>query len=538
MIRRSPALACLTLAALATIAAGSAIAQQTPAPAEPAGGSSSSSTPSKTDRVADLTLRYRFSERYVADEAQVGPGMIGPYRVAVLEALRDSVEAAQGAPRRVDSTRQSIYAERPASLGPLGVVVASARRVEASVVKPEEPSKRAGPKPLDGVSTLIRPKLGDRPLIVCLTDGRTLTEAEYLALAREIYVPHLAALLPSRSVRLGDTWRVDRKGAQALLGDPFLQADTLSGKLMDVRKEVDGPRMVASLALTGKVTGPSGETTINAELSFTFTATLPARDPARKPTYPPSPTEDMVEARGAITELRLATLASGPLPGPGRLRFLASRKVTLHRQLGLVAGTPAPPSLAELPEPNSTNSWLMHVDPAGRYGFRHPEDLLPPERTQPLAEPDTSLLVRTSREGREMLQVEYFAKTLSPEDLKKELAEKSKALKMEVLKGEEKWLPEAEWPGMRVHRVDADVKLVDGKLAKAGPSARIHLDGYLIQFPRSASILAIASTSRPSVAAFRAEVEQALKTLRLDPIPALPTDKAPRPPGELGSAPR
>ena len=129
MIRRSPALAFLTLAALATIAASSAIAQQTPASAEPAGGSSSSSTPSKTDRVADLTLRYRFSERYVADEAQVGPGMIGPYRVAVLEALRDSVEAAQGAPRRVDSTRQSIYAERPASLGPLGVVVASARRV-------------------------------------------------------------------------------------------------------------------------------------------------------------------------------------------------------------------------------------------------------------------------------------------------------------------------------------------------------------------------------------------------------------------------
>jgi hypothetical protein len=534
MIRRSPALAALILATVATIPA---VARQEPAPAEPAGGASS--TPSKTERVADLTLRYRFGERYVADEAQVGPGLIGPYRVAVLDELRDSVEAAQGAPRRVDSTRQVIYAERPASLGPLGVVVTSARRVEAYVVKPEEPSKRPGPKLLDGISVLIRPKLGDRPLILCLTDDRTLTEAEYLALSRDVYVPHLAALLPLRSVRLGDTWRVDRKGAQALLGDPFLlQADTLTGKLMDVRKEVEGSRMVASIALTGKVAGASGETTVNAELSFTFTAALPTKDPARKPTFPPSPTEDLVEAQGAITELRLATLASGPLPGPGRLRFLSSRKLTMHRQLGLAAGTPAPPALAEIPEPTSANSWLTHVDPAGRYGFRHPEDFLPPERTQPLAVPDTSLLVRTSREGRELLQVEYFAKTLTPEDLKKELAEKSKALKLEVVKGEEKWLPDAEWPGMRVHRIDADLKVADGKLAKTGSSGRIHVDSYLIQFPRSVSILAVASTSRPTVAAFRAEIEQALKTLQLDPAPGLPLDKAPRPPGEPAPAPR
>ena len=57
--------------------------------------------------------------------------------------------------------------------------------------------------------------------------------------------------------------------------------------------------------------------------------------------------------------------------------------------------------------------------------------------------------------------MEYFRKALSPDDLKQELIEKYGKMKMEVIKGDEEWLPEADWPKMKVHRIQADIKLID-----------------------------------------------------------------------------
>ncbi len=511
---RYPLPTLLPLLAALLIPSAEVRGQATPGSAEgPAG-----STPLETRKFADLTVRYRFSERYTTDDNNTGPGVVGSYRVAIRDVIRESVESAQGAPKRTDSTRQAIYAERPAEMGiGVGNVASSVRVIEKYQAKPEETSKTMGARPLEGVTVLLRPKLGELPLILSLTEGRTLSEYEYDVLSRQVYVPHLPGLLPTQVVRLGDTWRIPRKAAQALLGDPTLQGESLVGKLAEVRKEVDGPRMVASIAITGKVAGPTGETTVNAEALFTFQGSLPPKDASKKKkTFPPNPSEDLMEGRGAITELRLARVTSGPLPGPGRLRFQSNREVTLHRQLGVAAGGVAPPLVEKPPEPSEANAWLTHLDPSGRYSLRHPQEMLPPDPAQPV-KPNTTLLSRTRREGRDMLQVEFFDKTLAVEDLKKELAEKYAMMKMEVLKGEEAWLPEAEWPKMRVHRIDAALKVADPKAAGLGSSTRIHFDGYLIQFGQSASILAIASTSRDSVAPFRQEVEQILKTIKLDP---------------------
>jgi hypothetical protein len=489
-----------------------ALGQETPKVSE-------GSTPSKMQKFADLTIRYRFSERYTTEDDKTGPGVVGKHRVAIRELVRDSVESAQGAPKRTESSRQAIYAERPADMAQgVGNVASSIRVIERYQVKPDEGSKTMGPRPLEGASVLIRPRLGELPMILSLTEGRTLTEYEYDALSRQVFVPHLPALLPTYAVLLGDTWRITRKAAQALLGDPSLQGDTLVGKLGEVRKEADGPKMVASIAITGKVVGSSGETTVNAEVLFTFQGTLPPKDPSKKPSFPPSPLEGTMDARGAITELRLARISSGPLPGPGRLRFLSNRELTLHRQLGALDGSVTLPSIDKSPEPTEANSWLAHVDTSGRYSLRHPQELLPPDRSQAAAEPNTTLLSRTRRDGRDMLQVEFVGKTLAPEELKKKLAEKYAPWKMEVLKGEEVWLPEADWPKMRVHRIDAALKLRDPKAAVPGGPTRIHFDGYLIQFGQSASILAIASTSRESAGPFREEVEKILKTIQLDPV--------------------
>ena len=90
-------------------------------------------------------------------------------------------------------------------------------------------------------------------------------------------------------------------------------------------------------------------------------------------------------------------------------------------------------------------------------------------------------------------------------------------MKMEVLKGEETWLPETD--GRRCGSTGSTPRSRsrDPKAAGPGGPTRIHFDGYLIQFGQSASILAIASTSRESVAPFREEVEKILKSIQLDP---------------------
>ncbi len=508
------------LGALAVLSLGSARGQGTSTGEVPGG-----STPTKTQVFSDLAGRYRFSERYTTEDKQAGPGVIGSYRVATLEVVRDSFDSAQGAPRRVESTRQVIYAERPGVTGNAGaVVVTSTRAFEKFQARPADPRPTAPPT-LEGLAVLVRPRVGELPTVLTLTPGRALAATEFGVISRQAYVPHLPGLLPVQSVRLGDTWRVPRKAVQALLGEPYLQADSVTGKLTELRKEVDGPRMVASITVSGKVSGPGGDSTVNAEVLFTFQAPKARDDPAsRKPSVIPRPMDDLVEARGAITEVRLATVATGPLPGPGRLRFQSNRELILHRQLGVAPGGLVPPLVEAMPEVTEANSWLTRVDPSGRFTFRHPQDLLPPDRSQPPAEPNTTLLVRTRREGRDMLQLEFANRVLTPEDLKKELATKYGALKMEVLKGEEAWLPEADWPGVRVHRIDAALKVDPTQAAAPGASTRIHFDGYLIQFAKAASLMAVATTSRETVAPFRREAEQILKSVQLDPNRPMASD--------------
>ena len=498
-------------ALLAAMLSASVLAQGTPGGELPV-----ASTPTKTQKFADLTNRYRFAERYTSDDERTGAGMVGSCRVGLLEVIRDSVDSEQGAPKRTESTRQVIFSERPAeNSGPAGVTAVT-RTFERYRAKPQDPSKTMGARPFEGLTALIRPKLGELPQILSLTEGRLLTEYEYDVAARQVFIPQLAALLPTQAVRVGDTWRVPRRAAQAMLGDPYVQGDTLVGKLAEIKKEVEGPRMVASISISGKATGPAGDSVVNAEALFTFIPKSSLKEFSTEPSFPPRPTQDVIESAGAITELRLGKMSSGPLPGPGRLRFQSNREVILHRQLGLGAGGVAPPKVEKAPAATEANAWITHVDPGGRYAFRHPEDLLPPERVQAAAEPNTTLLVRTRREGRDMLQVEFVGKTLAPEDLKKELGEKIGVLKLEIIKGAEEWLPEVDWPRMKVHRIEAALK-VDPKGGVAAGSTRIHFDAYLILFGQSASVLAIATTSRDAVAPFRKEIEQILKSIQLDP---------------------
>jgi hypothetical protein len=212
----------------------------------------------------------------------------------------------------------------------------------------------------------------------------------------------------------------------------------------------------------------------------------------------------------------MACVTNGPVPGTDRLRFLAKRSLTLQRQLGAGPGATLLPTLEKQPESNEANSWLNRLDASGRYSFLHPQDMLPADASTQ-GKPGSTILSRAGRENRDMLQVEFFPRTLAVEDLKKAMAEKYALMKMEKIEGDQSWLPETEWPGVRVHRIDAALKVAETKGSVKKGAIRIHFDGYLIQFPQSASILAIATTSRESAGSYRGEVEAILKTIKVDP---------------------
>ncbi len=478
------------------------------------------STPKNTTKKADLANRYRLAERYARDDEREAPGTIGAYRMGVVEVVKESIDTPQGAPRRSETTRQSIFTERGVEQVGSGIVSGAVLQFERFRVRPEDRARTMGPKPLDGLTVYYRPKVGDLPLVLSQTPNRKLTDYEYEVVSRQVFAPHMAAILPPQAVRIGESWRIPRRGAQAMLGEPGLQGDTLIGKFAELRKEVDGPRFVAVITISGRLTAPSGETAVNAEAFFTYGADDPATRPAAPAPGPTlgRPVAELIEARGAITELRLARSTGGPLPGPGRLRYQVTRELTVQRQVGLSANLLPTPKFEGPPTATDPGAWLTLVDPSGRFTLDHPQDLLPPERALLApASPGEAVLGRQRREGADLIRVAFHPKALAPEALKERLAAEYGKTKMEIVKGAEEWLPEADWPRMKVYRIEAAVKVPERNPGAASNPPRVHFDGYLLQPGQAASFLVLATTSRDAVAPFRHEVEEILKTLQVDP---------------------
>ena len=508
---RSPRAAATVVAlGLLILAASPRAGAQVPAPAEaklPVG-----STPAKTSKTVDLANRYRLSEHHPRDDGRDQPGVIGTYRVGLVEVIKDAIDQPQGAPRRSETTRQAIFVERAVEQGATGGVVGSLRTYESYATRPDDPARTMGADPLDGLGVALRYRGAEYPLLAPLADRKP-TDYEFEVISRQMVVAQLGAILPVAAVRIGESWRIGRRGAQALLGDPGAQGDGLVGKFTELRKEVDGPRLVAVLGVAGRATTSAGDTAVNAEVSFTFDPAAAARPGA-------AATEGQVEARGAITEVRLGRTTTGPLAGPGRLKFQSTREVTMERQLN-----PDPaPDLAKIPpafKVDDPRGWLAWIDPSKRFRFDHPQDFLPPERPA-LApgEAGAAILVRNRREGGDLIQVEFVPKALTPEDLKARLAAEYGKTKLKVTEGDATWLPEVEWPDRyKVHRIEAavDTPAPGGSGGPGGRTTRIHFDGYLIQTTQAASLLAIVTTSREPAAPVRREVEQILKTIQVDP---------------------
>ena len=176
-------------------------------------------------KTVDLTNRYQFSERYPREDGRELPGSLPPYRVGVVEVAREVIDQPKGAPRRSETTRQTVFVERTSEQAGVGGVNGSVRLVEKFQLQPLDASRTMGPTPLDGLAVSLRYRGTDWP-IVAPTIDRKPTDFEFEAITHQIPVALLNQVLPPRPVRIGDSWEIPRRGGAALLGDPLVRGRT------------------------------------------------------------------------------------------------------------------------------------------------------------------------------------------------------------------------------------------------------------------------------------------------------------------------
>jgi hypothetical protein len=475
--------------------------------------------------VADLTTRYRFVEHYATDPARAQPGEIGQYRVASRDVIRIVTDKPQGAPDRSERVVQVIYTERPAVVSSLGQLTDTVRRYDALRLSPAQETRPSAARPLEGLELWYKAKPGGVPRVISLNEGRRISETEFKITLRQLFLPDLIAALPQLPSRVGDRWRIPRVAAQALLGDkPMQGSEPLMGMLQQVRPEPSVNGMVATVAVTGRAILPqSGETVLNAQVVFAFTPASGAGAAAE----PADGGTGIVEARGAIIEVRLARASSSAVPGSnGRLRQALTWELSLQRRLGTGDPLTVP---AAAPTATEANSWLTYDDPQGRFHFRHPQDYL--DQKPPFLAKDDLIQLGDSAAGSDegrIITLRLQPKTGKPEEDKanldpeahvKDLNDEWLKSRQDVTRGPSGWLPDADWAPnkMRVYRIEA-------ALRPKGPEGRnvprIFLDYYLVVFTQNESLVVTAMTGQDPPQPFRKEVEAILRTFQLGPSKA------------------
>ncbi|MDR3634247.1 MAG: hypothetical protein P4L84_10600, partial [Isosphaeraceae bacterium] len=448
--------------------------------------------------VADPGTRFKFIERYATEPDKTKPEVLSHYRVAVLETIKGTTEKAQGAPDRSEIAFRTIYTERPARVGSgaAGDVLDAVRHYDTFRPVPDR-SRPVDARPLEGLTVWYHPRISDEPQILSLTE-RELTEKEYLFAARQMFLPDLRGLLPSLASRVGDDpWPIPASAARALLCDPSARGRSLSAKLVDVRevKASDGrAQWVAVIAISGRTAlAMTGDTAVSAELDFTFTPPPPAGTGAAAKQA--GVDKSTVDARGSITELRMALSATSPISADPkeRLRHITTREYVLQRR-------PAPDGAAPLripsppPTPNEANSWLTLVPPPDpkvpRFTFRHPQELLPPPSV-PVTPSEVALWDRwpdprdelsftlTQRTGKPEVDRQFR----DPEFHRKQMLLQWEKDRLEVVQGPHEWLPATDWTphNMKVYRLQAALKETR-KETRSLP--RSYIDFYLVLFGR------------------------------------------------------
>jgi hypothetical protein len=486
-----------------------------------------------------LSARYRFSEVYGVEEDAAHPEVITTYQVGVKLTSKTVTERREGAPVREEITQSVWYTERSAKVGRLGDVVEAMRRYDR--VDLGKPAATRPPKPplFEGLTIWYQRRAAQEPLILSLTENHPLRELEYNGITRQIFLPQLTSFLPMTPVRVGDSWKIPLKSAHCLVIEQPEQEDyEMRATLSEVRKAPTGTTLIAMIGVTATLSLPiNGPCATNAVIEFSFeppVAVPPAAgsisgDKADEPATRPAPAKrsdvGVVDARGRITNVRMATAATTPLPeSDGRLKQTITYEVLMRRR-----ALPADYAPLILPEPRPTpteaNSWLIVDDPAGRIHLRHPQEL----KIQP-SEPDTLDFAADERPdgGRDAFVIQFPPGPEDPQgearfrntDAFRRTIEKDWAQKKyETVLGPQGWLPEADWPGLKVYRKELAVKTSTTPVAGKNVP-RIYLDYYLVLGKRNECLHVWSMTNGEDQAAVRKVAESMIKSIQFGAEPA------------------
>lgn len=518
---------------LGLIWAAGTFAQETPPPGTtPATPPSAAAAEPAPDPRAGLALvqapgtRFQLIEGYREPGVPDADGKIGAYRVAFWESMETAVEMARATPERSRTVVVAKCSELPAIVQG-NVVLGLIRRYDAFRVEPDRRKGPSDPLPLRGREVWVQRGRGN-PVIMTIGSTQPLLEPEFrFAADQQVYVPDLADALPDLPVKIGDTWKVQPVGARTLMGGPVLGGD-LTGELIRVEPSANDPsRVRATLKVTGRVQSAASVAALNAELAFEF----PVPDAAGATAAPGR----LVRARGAIVRLALSqqeVLATDQNGQRGKVT--KTRQIVLERRLGLAEVDPlvAP---SEPPTPTRNNSWVRSVDATRRFHFDHPQDYAP----GPLGPGEDGVHLMRAREGGpDDLFIAFKPRDRANGD---ELARTVRAgwttAGFEVASGPSGWLPEAEWEGRRVFRLELGLTFA---VPPGGDAPPVHasFEAFLVRFPRDATAYVHALTAQADPTGFRQETAEIVRTLQVDaPAAAAPGPAAAAPASPATPAP-
>lgn len=460
-------------------------------------------------RISDITNRYHFSEKYNPLATQSSTNQIGQYRVASKFTIKTATDRPEGSPERTEGSTQVIYTERPAIIGVNGQVLKTVRQFEKIRVNRLAANKQTQiPTAADGLLIWYESRLGVPPLILSISPNRQLQELEYQIATTQVFMPDLTGVLPNAPSRIGDSWRITRPAVQAFLGERQIRGDNLLGRFVELRKDTKTGIFVAVISIQGTVTNQAANTVINAEVRFTFVPPTASNDPNVKAA---ETIVGKIEAQGSITDVRMGLVTTVSVArGNTRLKQTDTRELILERRPAYDTVQLQIPS--PTPTPTDQNSWITSIDPKGRFQFRHPQDLIPEPAND---DPDSIILKKINPEGPDIVVLRFSPDDEDQDDMYKKLKadwEGFELKKVEVRRGEPKYLLESDWPDKRTYHVDAAI------IARLPGSARtqtIFNNYYLIRFRQKGSLIVQATTMKDPSFRFRREVEDFLKTFKL-----------------------
>jgi hypothetical protein len=490
-----------------------------------------------------LSTRYRFVERYGIEENPTRPQLITQYRVGVGATSKVVTETPQRAPETKETKRTTFYVERAARVNKLGEPTDLMRRYDLLMVRDQAPARALNPPLLQGLTILYHPRPPMRPVVLSLSPDRLLREAEYTMIAHEVSIARLIAFFPLVPRRVGQTWSILPIAVQSVSGKlPDPENFELTGTLLKVGRSSDGKSLVAQIGIEGGFDVDALPSAFKAQIDFTFVP--------RGVALPPAGAEGAsreIEAAGQITYAVLShARVRAAQEGIGRLKQTETFELVLERRpLALLPGERgapvAPLTLPEtLPTPNEANSWVTFVDPAGRFHFRHPQELeMNPNKP---VDPHAVELSDVRDSGSALVGI---ALPMSRDTTERELTFQDanhfqKAVERQfadtkdpVTWGPAVWLDDEDWKiaKRKVFRMEAALK-------REALNLPVYIDCYLVVEANSSKSFRVeAWIGREGHVAFRNQVENIIRSFQWSPAEKRPQGLAPAPAASTAAAP-